>query len=223
MKWFSLLARNHDYPQPENDYETQMYRPFCLRCGKYGEQISPFRVKNAFIANHSDFLQLNWVFDSFFTTPEIINILLNEGISGFATKPVIIHKKNVEAENRIQLCFNTIISCADTELLPTVTCKKNNEEQKWDLPGPKRYSPDEPYCGNIKYHPPTSLVINPNSLSNAPDLFQTAEWFGSGGQIYRITLCSKKFMNLVKKYKWKGLFFQEVSLSGHSIRKMPEI
>jgi hypothetical protein len=76
-----------------------------------------------------------------------------------------------------------------------------------------------PYCGRVKYHPPTSLAIIPNSLDNAPDLCQSAEWIGSGGEAFRLTLVSERFVALIRERKWKGLGFSEVSQHGFSERK----
>jgi hypothetical protein len=46
-----------------------------------------------------------------------------------------------------------------------------------------------PYCGRVKYHAPTLLALIGNALpEDTPDLFQTAEWFGSGGSAFRLTV-----------------------------------
>jgi hypothetical protein len=57
-----------------------------------------------------------------------------------------------------------------------------------------------------------------DNLKDGPDLFQTAEWFGSGGSAFRITLASDRFVNLVQEHRWKGLVFHSAGHSGWSER-----
>ncbi|MBK6510719.1 MAG: hypothetical protein IPG64_25450 [Haliea sp.] len=70
----------------------------------------------------------------------------------------------------------------------------------------------------MKYHPPSTLVVDVNSLKNAPDIFQTSEWFGSGGESHRITICSERFVSIVKSNKFRGLGFNQIEFEGHSER-----
>jgi hypothetical protein len=142
------------------------------------------------------------------------------------------------------MVVSTIISCAETSRLPTVTCRPENEEvvslramfAKWDelhkRDGSSVLSPESqekirkakeriaaiPYCGRVKFHPPTALALNADNLKDAPDLFQTAEWFGSGGSAFRVTLASERFVNLIRERRWKGLVFHGASESGWSER-----
>ena len=79
-----------------------------------------------------------------------------------------------------------------------------------------------PYCGKIKYHAPTSLALIPSSSKDAPDLFQTAEWFGSGGLAFRLTLASERFVNMAREHRWKGLVFSRIRQSGKSERRIKQ-
>jgi hypothetical protein len=123
--------------------------------------------------------------------------------------------------------ISTIIPCAETSELPTVTCRPSNEE---DLNlRAKGYEnvvlrAEEslagiPYCGRVKYHVPSSLAVNRGEISKAPDLLQTAEWFGSGALAYRLTLASDRFVALVRERGWKGLDFRGTQQGGQSVRK----
>jgi hypothetical protein len=51
-----------------------------------------------------------------------------------------------------------------------------------------------------------------------PDVFQSAEWFGSGACAFRLTLASRRFADLVRERGWKGLEFREVRQGGFSLR-----
>jgi hypothetical protein len=76
-----------------------------------------------------------------------------------------------------------------------------------------------PFCGRVKYHPPTYFAIIDSSLNDAPDLCQSTEWFGSGALAYRLTFASERFVALARERKWNGLIFSEVSQHGFSERK----
>ena len=203
---------HHGYPQPENDYFSLTYEDFCLRCGIHGAQRAPFRLKEVRRAPHSDFVQLNWVFDAFFVQSEVAAELSASGMSGISFGPALDHRSGSELPDRRQLLGDTVISCVETARLPTVTCRAGNEESQWRLAaGRTRYDASTPYCGGVKYHPPASLALKPGALGGAPDLFQTAEWFGSGGAAHRLMLCSARFADFVTSRGWRGLEFRSVS------------
>lgn len=221
MTAFQMLAQGqHGYPQPEDDYCSMIYQDYSLQCGIHGRQVAPFRSKRTQRASHSSFLQLNWVLDVFFVHPDVAADLTAAGISGISFGPTLDHLTGCESNDRVQLLTSVIISCAETSRLPSVTCRPENEESGFDKfsAGRKRYSPATSYCGSVKHHHPTSLAINSTALDDAPDLFQTAEWFGSGGSADRLTLCSERFVELVRQRNWRGLQFRQVQESGWSER-----
>jgi hypothetical protein len=80
----------------------------------------------------------------------------------------------------------------------------------------KDYPAETSCCGRTKYCPPTSLVVSAVALVGAPDLFQTAEWFGAGGRAFRLTLVSKRFVDLIGKRGWRGIELHEVRENGWS-------
>jgi hypothetical protein len=209
---------HHGYPQPVDGYETIVYATCCQRCGIHGPQVAPFRFKRSTLAAHSSFLQLNWVFDAFFVRKEVALGMTEAGITGVSYGPALDHQTGEELADRVQLLMETI-ACAETSHLPVVTCRANNEESKWSFhAGEKRYSPETPYCGRMKNHAPSSLAIHPDALKKAPDLFQTEEWFGSGGEAHRLTIGSERFVRLVRELSWRGLRFERVLQEGFSER-----
>ena len=151
--------------------------------------------------------------------------------------PAVYHRTGAERTDLAQAIIPTLIACVETSRLSTVTCRHENEEmvalratfaKQKPLPEKSALSPELqeqlrksreriaaiPYCGRVKYHVPASLALIPATLKDAPDLFQTAEWFGSGGQAFRLTLASERFANLVLERRWKGLLFHTVRQSG---------
>jgi len=242
--WFSVGTHGSSgYPQPEKNFEylKLVYEGTCMRCGIFDRQITSFRFKKSGRASPSGFTGLNWVHDAFFVPPSLAKEILDSGITGVSFRPAVFHRGNVECPDRLQMVISTIISCVETSLLPTVTCKPNNEEMvalramfaKWDAARkPPTLSPEAqervrkhkeriaaiPYCGRMKFNAPTALALIRDNHKDAPDLFQTAEWFGSGGSAFRITLASDRFVDLVKARRWKGLVFHSAGQSGCSER-----
>jgi hypothetical protein len=223
MTWFTMSALgHHGYPQPDTDYDTLVYSETCVRCGIHGPQKAPFRVRPFRRATHSHFLQLNWAFDQFFVLPDVAEALESAAIRGISFGPVIDHRTGRELPERRQLRISTVVPGADTERLPSVTCKPKNEESHIRLGGgPLRYPPDAPYCYRVKHHPPNMLVFNPVLLDLTVDILQTEEWFGSGGSAFRHTLVSEGFVDLVRARDWRGIEFREAPTIGHSELVIP--
>ena len=78
------------------------------------------------------------------------------------------------------------------------------DEQETEIEKRREQIAKLPYCGRVKYSVPTSLVLIPEKVKDAPDLFQTAEWFGAGAQAFHLTLASERFVNLVRERRWKA-------------------
>ena len=233
------------YPQPESvpAYRKAVYSEFCPRCGIYSAQKAPFRFKKSTRGPLTGFMQLNWVVDAFFVARGVADEIARAGMTGVSFEPAVAGREARELGDRVQMLIPTIVACADTSKLPTVTCRSNNEEavalramfDKWDKEHPSRASQPSsplkeqlckirkriaaiPFCGQVKHHAPTSLALVPGSTDNVPDVFQTAEWFGSGACAFRLTLASHRFADLVRERGWRGLGFREVREGGFSER-----
>jgi hypothetical protein len=248
-KVFQMVARGHyGYPQPEDGYKALLFADCCVHCGIHGAQTTPFRLKRSVQKVLPTFSQLNWVFDAFFVPPNIAEEIASAGIAGILFRPVLDYRTGGELSDRVQLVISTTIACAETSRLPTVTCRSDNEEdvriramfasrpRNPDAENSLKLNPQLeafrlraeqerkrlaaiPRCGRVKYHVPTSLALNAAALKDAPDVFQTAEWFGSGPLAYRLTLASARFVALVHERGWKGLEFHSVLQSGWSERR----
>jgi hypothetical protein len=242
--WLQMSARSaRGYPQPEREFEYRrmVYGEPCFRCGIFERQIAPFRFKKS-VSTPSGFTQLNWVYDAFFVPPAIFEEIIKAGITGISRGPALYHHTGEECADRLQLLIPTVIACVETSRLPTVTCRSNNEEvvalretlaKQQPLSQRHALSPELqehlrkqretiaaiPYCGRLKYQPPTALALIADRLTGAPDVFQTAEWFGSGGSAFRLTFGSERFAHLVRERRWKGLEFRSACQGGWSERK----
>jgi len=223
MRFFQISAQgHHGYPQPEDGYQSLVYADCCRRCGIHGQQTAPFRLRRGRPAPNSGFLQLNWIFDVFFVHPDIAAELSNGGITGLSYRPVVDHRAGSELGGCVQLQFPAVFACAETSRLTTVTCRPENEESHIQgFAGATWFSPSTPYCGRVKHHVPTTLGIQPGAVYGVPDVFQTAEWFGSGAEAHRLTVGSQRFVDLVRQRGWRGLEFREVREEGCSERVSP--
>jgi hypothetical protein len=245
---FQMSARAwQGYPRPgsltnPHVYKSVVYSDVCLRCGIHEKQGAPFRFAKSDQKEPSGFMQFNWVADSFFVRRDISQEIVNQGITGVSFGPALDHRTGNELTDRVQILLSTIIACVEASRLPTVTCRPENEEvvafrKKFPPPQPlpsdhenKRVSRSPrmerllrqaralPYCGRVKYHVPPSLALIPDMLKDAPDMFQTVEWFGSGAAAFRLTLASERFVKLVRERRWKGLVFDRVKQNGWSER-----
>lgn len=215
MKWFWLMASgNHGYPQPQDTYDETLYVDACHHCGIHGEQKAPFRLRAEPKARHSQFLQLNWVFDAFFVRPEVAADCASASLTGLTFAHVLRHSTGIPLSSVAQLQIATVVPCALVDPLPPVTCRPYNEEGR-SLDPPFVQGP---YCNRVKHHAPTTLGVASNALSGMPDIFQTAEWFGSGGSAWRATLVSERFADLITERRWRGVLLKSIALDTPSER-----
>jgi hypothetical protein len=209
MRWYKLYATGHfGYPQPEDTYAFQTYdSAYCDRCGSGGAQRNPFRLRSEPKARHSQFLQLNWVFDEFFVRPEVVTGLKEAGTTGVVFVPALHNRTGRVLETIQQLVVLSVLPAAlDVVGLRPVTCKPDNEEgSPWYGGGQPRYPPDYPYCGRIKYHWPKTLRFRPQSFALATDIVKSFEWFGSGGSASRAILVSERVVGTIEKHRWRGV------------------
>jgi hypothetical protein len=211
MPWYHLYATGHfGFPQPESNYAVATYDSgYCDRCAIGGVQRIPFRFRTEPNARHSQFLQLNWVFDEFFVRPEVATGLREAGITGVKFGPALHHRSGRALETIQQLMISSVLSGAlDIVGLQPVTCKPDNEEgPPWYGGGQPRYPPDYPYCGRVKYHWPQghALRFRDHAFVSAPDIVKSLEWFGSGGSASRAILISERVVETFEKHRWRGV------------------
>jgi hypothetical protein len=219
MRWYHLYATGQfGYPQPEDGYALATYdSTYCDRCGIGGVQRIPFRFRSEPKARHSQFLQLNWVFDEFFVRPEVVDGLTKAGITGVAFGPALRHKTGRTLEMIQQLRVLSVLSAGlDVVGLQPVTCKPDNEEgPPWHGGGQPRYPPDYPYCGRVKYHWPQKqpLRFRPHPFASAADIVKSFEWFGSGGSASRAILISERVVETIEKHRWRGVKWRGVEVA----------
>jgi hypothetical protein len=200
-QWFSLSVSESAYPQPQNPQEyrkaTYDLTHYCtnVSCHIGAKQNKPFKL-NSDIKNISFMvLGLHWVPDAIFCRPEAKRTFEEEGITGIEFTHPVLDKSSKEIHNLWQV------------------------EVKVTLP-PGYISPAVKQhfcsaCGRVKYSIPQDqpLTFKKSVFENSIDFAHSAEWFGTGGMSFKITLVSRKVYELVNSLKWKGMMFRPIILT----------
>lgn len=232
------------YPKPDNNdgyIKATYHKEYCLRCG-IGEQIAPFRLSAEPKTKAKHFFGIGWIHEEIFTRPEVQTVLESSGITGVEYLKPLKHKTGTSFESVTQLKVNTVLPPALlTKECEPVTCCKNNEEgdnqpvnrlkplimakhlsdkfESGEGYNPadvwwKRYPPNYPCCGRVKYHViyKHQARFARTSFKDAPDFVKTNEWFGSGGHAGRETLISQRAAHAILRNKWRGIKLEPVAL-----------
>ena len=167
--WLELQPDWHwSYPQPEDGYEAETYdlSEYCEHCGLGLKQRAPFRMRGEPKWGRRGILQLNWIFDEYFVTPDVwASIFRPLGVSSMQ----VTDAKGRELKTVVQLGINERVGIA-TEGLDSEVCPK---------------------CRRTKYLPVTrgpfpALVGEPSI-----PVIKTSTYFGSGASAHAAVLVSQ--------------------------------
>jgi hypothetical protein len=218
--WLWINAGSYQYPQPEDNYIQSTYDTtnFCEYCGIGKLQNKPIRIKSDFKQNKLDFLGLHWIFDELFIRPGVKDLIEGNQIGDVDYIHPLFDKTGTPIETVYQLKVKfTLAPGLVTKDLDTVTCKANNEEvislKKSGFQFSKTSSRRN-YCNQVKYHYPltTMITFDKSIFANVPDIVKSNEYFGSGASANRLILFSRRFVNIVEKYKLRGLKYTPIKL-----------
>ena len=214
-----LALGHHGYPEPAGDngyfeatYDTAHY---CHHCGQGLVQRAPFRFRSEPKASHSQFLQLNWVFDELFVRKLAQEGIANAGIAGVDFAAPVLHKNGRPLEQVAQMRIATMLPPGiDARNLKMETCAepKTDRQQK----GSDRILGDwrrgYPYCGRVwyAYFGRGPLIFRRQGFDGAPDVVKSHEYIGMS----RAILVSQRFRRLVLDSKWRGVTFEPIELVG---------
>lgn len=206
-EWFIVNTGEYQYPQPDDDFgylkATFNLDNYCHLCGIGKIQNSPYRLKTLPKQPNNQFWGLHWDFDAIFVRQETKNILEKENINGIGFSNPVIHKTNTPIEGFYQLHIDTVLSSGfDNYNTNRITCKVNNEE---NLNTDKTLQ----CCGQVKFHHPMigGYLFDKGIFDKSFNIFQSNEYFGSGGSANRLQIVSKRVKEIVDKNKLKGLSF----------------
>lgn len=164
-------AWHHGYPQPDEDvfgYRQTTYdlTDWCGSCDIGKKQKAPFQLKGEPKWGRNAIMQLVWVYDELFVTPDEWTLIFKP--VGVASRPVL-NTKGVELKTVVQLVVEETVGII-TDGVAFERCER---------------------CGLTKYLPVTG-GFGP-ALRDVPtaSLARTAEYFGSGAQADQRLLISQ--------------------------------
>ena len=100
-----LACSNRGYPEPHEKMgylaATFDLTEFCRNCGVGKKQIAPFQMRKDPGLKSTSMMQLNWVFDEFFTSPEAWAAVFKP--EGIKARPVVLEKTGAEIPTVVQL------------------------------------------------------------------------------------------------------------------------
>jgi len=184
------------YPMPDLDYGYKNIsfdpKKECSICGVGMKQTAPIHLKEEPKLDGYDFMGINWTYN-IFARPEVIETMLNEGISSFEVMPAIQHDTMEQLNTVKQLTFTQ-------ELLGQVI----DDNLKKELPK----------CGHTKYLGLSRGMYKfpRGAFDSVSGFVKTSDWFGSGHLALKLILASTDFVDLCVKNKWKGLRLEPIEL-----------
>jgi hypothetical protein len=192
-RWLALEPSwHHGYPQPDEGrfgYREATYAEaeFCEQCGIGLKQKAPFQMKAEPKWGRNGILQLHWVFDEFFVTPEVWSAVFHP--NGVGCRPVL-DAKGAELKTVVQLVVQEQVS-VEVEGLAAERCAR---------------------CGRDKFPPVTCGAFPP--LANEPSarMAKTREYFGSGASAYKGVLVSQEVARALAAEKVRGASVRPVAV-----------
>lgn len=186
--WLSMTATSyHGYPQPENGYKAATYdlAEYCAACGVGGTQRAPFRFRRDPALRANRLLQLNWIFDVFFTTPDTWQRVFQP--LGVSCREVVLHRTGAALPSVVQL---------DAQEAPAYLALVGHPRQICER------------CGQAKHLPFTRGFLPPFSgAAPAGHMALSRELFGDGARAYRKVLVSAALYRAMREAKLRGVSF----------------
>jgi hypothetical protein len=184
-KFLGMIAcSNRGFPQPAEDqgYLSVTYdlTERCTHCGLGKRQIHPFRMRTSPGLRSNSVLQLNWVFDEYFVTPETWDTVFKP--FGIGCRPVLLHKTGTELQSVVQL---TIQEVCDLKL---------DGAKHEECPG----------CFRRK-HPFVTRGFFPKPAVSSASIFKSSEWFGEFG--FKLVIVSSRLYRAIEKAGLIGIKF----------------
>jgi hypothetical protein len=190
-RWLEVGAWHHGYPQPHDDelgylQATYDLTDWCESCGIGMKQKAPFQMKREPKWGRNAIMQLTWVYDELFVTPDTwIHVFKPAGVG---CRPVL-NTKGVELKTVVQLVVETRVGIV-TNGLAFERCER---------------------CGRTKYLPVTRGPFP--ALRDVPtaSLVRTSEYFGSGGQADQRVLMSQDVARALNAAGVRGAVLKPVT------------
>lgn len=189
--WLELTpAWHHGFPQPNQDvfgYRGATYdlSGWCEHCGVGLRQKAPFQMTGEPKWGRNSILQLNWVFDEFFVTPDLWASVFRP--AGVAFMPVL-DPGGAELRTVVQLVVEEGVE-VETNGLVSRLCS---------------------WCGRIKFEPVPRGEFPALRAKPAAPIAKTSDYFGSGFQADRRVLISQNLAKILLDMRVRGLSLRPV-------------
>jgi hypothetical protein len=191
-KWLELIPDwHHGYPQPSEDefgYREVTYdlTEYCAKCGVGMKQKASFQMKAEPKWGRNGILQLNWVLDEYFVTPEVWTTIFKP--NGIDCRPVM-KQRGVELKTVVQLVVDNEVGIL-TDGLPSERCSR---------------------CGRVKYLPVTRGPFPALAAEPLRAMVKTSEYFGSGAAADERVVVSRKLAGALAAEKVFGASVRPVA------------
>ena len=192
--WLNLMSDwHHGYPQPDEldfGYREATYdlTNYCDRCGIGLKQKAVFQMKGEPKWGKRSILQLNWVFDEYFVTPEVWGSVFKP--HGIQCRPVM-NTKHVELKTVVQLVIHEYVGVATDGLsAEEVGCSK---------------------CGRTKYLPVTRGPFPALTSKPSAAMAKTKQYFGSGASAQKGVIISGAVARALLANKVRGASLRPVA------------
>lgn len=192
-RWCNLRSTwQHGYPQPDElnfGYWQTTYdlSDHCSACGIGMRQKAPFQMKGEPKWGRRAILQLHWVLDEYFVTPELWAGVFEP--LGVPCRPVT-NTKGIDLRTVVQLVVEGEQVSTTRGSLDPETC---------------------PTCGRTKYQYPERGFFPAITRAPARAIVKTAEWFGAGGAAGKCVLASQALVHKLTAVGLRGTSFWPVA------------
>ena len=185
--WLELVPDwHHGYPQPDEDafgYRRATFdlSDWCGHCGIGMKQKAPFQMKGEPKWGKKSILQLNWIFDEYFVTPDAWSDVFKP--HGIECRPVR-NTKGVDLKSVVQLVAHKEVAVVAHGLATEdAACSR---------------------CGRTKYLPVARGRFPALTEQPSTAMVKTSEDFGSGAAAHRRVLVSKAVAHSLTASKIRG-------------------
>jgi hypothetical protein len=188
------------YPQPENEFGylhiTYDDRAYCNKCGVGLKQKAPFRMLHEPKWGSNDVLQLNWVFDEFFVTPNAFASVFEP--FGVESLPVLNHKTGRNLESVVQLkIVDYTIAAIVVDDLPKLCCS---------------------VCNRVRLGKRAPGRFPHVEMADGSHIAKTRDYFGTDAIAWNEVVISAALYRAAIEKKLKGVCFEVVAQRGESLR-----
>lgn len=191
--WFGFSAHRSGYPQPDRDFgyvaATYDLSAACEVCSVGLVQRAPFRMKHEPRWGRRSIMQLNWVFDAFFVTPELWERVFAP--CGISCRPVW-GRPGTPLSTVVQLVVEEQVSMA-TQGYPVEHCAR---------------------CGRDKCKPIGRGYLPHVTPQPRGAIARTKETFGSGMSAHHQVIVSRQLMEDIVGAGARGADFYPVAPDG---------